>query len=104
MGDTLYDKTLGLEVEADELKNYNPNLIKIKGSKQFVLNKNKNSFSDIETSRSYIDSDPTLQEHVGQYFAKDNLYENYLEREDINPSDLDNLNEVQYRNQTTGEA
>lgn len=104
MGDILYDKTLGLEVEADELRNYNPNLVKTKGSKQFVLNKNKNSFSDIETSRSYIDSDPTLQEHVGQYFAKDNLYDNYLEREDINPSDLDDLNEVQYRNQTTGEA
>lgn len=92
----LYDKTLGLEIDPlDGMTYRNPNIVKT-----------ATKFGELE-SRNYSQGwkyDPTMQEDVGEYFQNIDVNDKYLQRENITSGDLDDLNEVQYRNQTTGEA
>lgn len=92
----LYDKTLGLEIDPlDNISYENPNIVKT-----------STKFGELE-SKNYSQGwryNPTMQENVGEYFQNTDINDKYLQRENITSGDLNDLNEVQYRNQTTGEA
>jgi len=95
MGQELYDKTLDLYVDPiDNMKYQNKNIKNIPVD---------NEFKKFDISFDAWNQDPRRQEAVGQYFNKD-IHDNYIERENVTPEDLGDLNEVQYRNQSTGEA
>lgn len=91
---SLYDKALDLEVEPlDNLGFRNPS----------IVNKGVEGISGGAFLPESWKLNPKMQEFVGDY-APNGLNDKYLQRENITSGDLNDLNEVQYRNQTTGEA
>lgn len=104
MAKIIEDKALGLEfVSDDPLKSYNPSLT-IKPTGDFDIpgigKVSKEAFAPV----NLWESDPTRQAAVGQYLQGFDIADKYLSRENITPEDLDDINEVMYRNQSTVEA
>lgn len=104
MAKTIEDKALGLEfVSDDPLKSYNPS-IAVKQTGDFdvpgIGTVSRESLAPVNLWQA----DPTRQEAVGQYMQGIDMADKYLSRENITPEDLDDINEVMYRNQSTVEA
>lgn len=102
MGRRKYDKALGLEIEPiDDLKSYNPNIVsKDDGFSDLNI---KDAKYEASTLGQLNAQSPYFQESVGQFFPSEK-HAQYAEREELTPYDLNDINEVAFRNQGNWET